>query len=267
MSYQLHEISNFAMDLALRAGELITRERREAQFERRYKSGDELVTSADLKVDELIRKQISRSFPEHAILSEESSPDLTMTALKGPLWVIDPIDGTVNFAYGHSQVAVSIAYVEDGVAQLGIVHAPFQHETFHALRGGPAQLNHRPIQPSDCDQLERALIATGFPYRKDPTGVLKRRVNTVLDHCRDIRRLGSAALDICWVACGRLDGYYETVSPWDMAAARLIAQEAGARCGHLGEVPEGVSDDLYSTDLIITAPDIHDGLRAVLNNA
>lgn len=267
MSHQLHDISNFAMDLALRAGELIVRERRDAQFEQRYKSGDELVTSTDLKVDELIRKQITRNYPDHQILSEESSPNLAVDQLKGPLWVVDPIDGTVNYAYGHNQVAVSIAYVEDGVAQIGIVHAPFLHETFHAIRGETSVLNHKRIKPTEATELPRALIATGFPYTKDESGVLARRVTQVLSHCRDIRRLGSAALDICFVACGRLDGYYETVSPWDLAAAKLIAREAGASIAYLEAPPAEVSEDLYARDVVICTPGIESALIQILRNA
>jgi myo-inositol-1(or 4)-monophosphatase len=267
MPHMLHDISNFAMDLALRAGELIVKERHDATFEQRYKSGEELVTSADLKVDELIRQRISKNFPDHQILSEESSPDLTLEHLKGPLWVIDPIDGTVNFAYGHNQVAVSIAYCEDGKAMLGIVHAPFLHETFHAIRGENALLNHKPVCVAPKDNLHHSLIATGFPYRKDDTGVLAKRVAAVLGSCRDIRRIGSAALDICWVACGRLDGYYETVSPWDLAAAKLIAREAGATVTYLGEVPTGVSEDLYCQDVVVATPGISEALTCLLRDA
>ncbi len=264
MSHHIHDISNFAMELALNAGELMVSERREAVFEQRYKSDAELVTSADLKVDDLIRKRIAKSFPDHQILSEESSPNLTREHLRGPLWVIDPIDGTVNFAYGHNQVAVSIAYCEDGVAQVGIVHAPFLQETFHAIRGEQALLNHRRIQPSNRSDLDTALIATGFPYRNDRRALLARRVAAVLENCRDLRRLGSAALDICWVACGRLDGYYETVNPWDLAAAKLIARSAGALVTYLGAVPPDVSEDLFAEDVVIAAPGISAPLTRLL---
>ncbi|WP_097459058.1 inositol monophosphatase family protein [Mangrovitalea sediminis] len=262
------EIAAFARDIARKAGEIITQERAGDALEHRYKAQQELVTSADLKADALITGAIREQYPSHRILSEESHPDLAEAEdLDSPLWIIDPIDGTVNYAYGHNQVAVSIAWGYRGKIQVGIVHCPFQGETFEAVRGQGATLNNRPIRHSGCDRLSQALVATGFPYGKDRLAPLIRRLDAVLHHCRDIRRNGSAALDICWVAAGRLDAYYETVSPWDCAAAALVAQEAGARSGHFLPVPEGRNPELWSQNLLITAPALYEPLQTLLQEA
>ena len=267
MTAEIEAIAAFTDRLAREAGQIIARARQENNFSRSMKAGAELVTSADLAADQLICERINEHFPDHAILSEESSPDFDYESFEAPLWVIDPIDGTVNFAHGHHMVAVSIAFVDRGEAQVGVVHAPFLDETFLGIRNQGAWCNEQALRASDCQDLSAALIATGFPYRRDQSGQLKTRIGRVIDHCRDVRRLGSAALDICWVACGRLDGYYENVSPWDMAAARLIALEAGANCGHLHPLPADRRPDLHAQDLLITAPGIHAALGALLREA
>lgn len=260
----LQQIAQFAHELALAAGETV-RAQSVLGLQHQYKSQQELVTQADLLVDQQITAAIARRFPTHRILSEESLPDLHLAReIDTPLWIIDPIDGTVNYAYGHRQVAVSIAYAEGGQVQLGIVHCPFLDETFSAQKGQGALLNGQRIRHSQATVLRQALVATGFPYTKDKLAPLIRRLDRVLHHCRDIRRIGSAAIDICWVACGRLDAYYETVSPWDFAAARLIAQEAGARCGHFSPVPADYPVDLWGQDILISAPALYEALHALL---
>ncbi len=258
-------ILEFATDLARRAGALIAAERQGGGLTLSYKDGIELLTSADLKSDALIRGEISAAFPGHRILSEESSPAMPQAERnQGPLWIVDPIDGTVNFAYGHAAVAVSLAYAEDGVVQAGVVHSPFLQETYCARRGGGATLNGLALRTSDCAELGRALIGTGFPYDRQERPPLVRRLARVLTHCRDFRRIGSAALDLCWVAAGRLDGFYETLKPWDFAAACLIARESGARTGHLGAVPTGVPPELYGEDVVAAGPGIYEDLVALL---
>jgi myo-inositol-1(or 4)-monophosphatase len=255
----------FAADLACRAGELIAAEREQGGLTLSYKEGIELLTSADLKADQLIRSELSAAFPGHRILSEESSPAMPQEERnQGPLWIIDPVDGTVNYAYGFASVAISIAHAVDGVVQAGVVHSPFLRETYRGLKGGGATLNDLPLRTSDCTQLERALIGTGFPYERQDRPRLVRRLGQVLKHCRDFRRIGSASLDICWVAAGRLDGFYETLKPWDFAAACLIAREAGAMTGHLGEVPAHIPPDLYGEDVVAAGPGIYGALVALL---
>lgn len=258
---------DFATDLAQRAGEEIAQARRSHDLTLSYKEGAELLTSADLSADALIRSHIESTYPTHAILLEESSPDLSdAAALGGPLWIIDPIDGTVNYAYNQHQVAISIAFANRGQIRAGVVHCPFQGETFSAVRGGGAQLNGSPIRASDCSELARALIGTGFPYDREGRVALVERLRRVLYACRDIRRIGSAAADICWVAMGRLDGYYETINPWDFAAAALIAREAGARVGHVGSVPEGQANELWGQELVVAAPGVYDALLELLRD-
>lgn len=264
----LAEIAAFAEQLALEAGELITRERNENRLRTDYKAQTELVTHADLMADELITRAIQARYPDHRILSEESMPDLHQAShLDTPLWVIDPIDGTVNYAYGHPSSAISIAYAERGQVHVGVVHAPFAEETFKAVRGEGATLNNSAISHSNATDLRKTLFATGFPYTKDALEPLIKRLDVMIHNCRDLRRIGSAALDICWVACGRLDAYYETVSPWDFAAARLIALEAGAHCGHFNGVPEGYPEDLWGQDILVSAPAVFDRLQALLHDA
>lgn len=261
------DILDLATDLARRAGDGMVEARQSQRLTLSYKDGVELLTSADLSADMLIRSGIESTFSAHAILSEESSPDLSDAgALRGPLWIIDPIDGTVNYAYNQHQVAVSIAFAYEGTVRAGVVHCPFQEETFSAIRGEGAQLNGKPIRVSECSELTRALIGTGFPYDRDGRVELVDRLRRVLFACRDIRRIGSAAADICWVAMGRLDGYYETIKPWDFAAAALIARESGACVGHLGEVPEGQLPELWGRELVVAAPGIYEGLLDLLRD-
>jgi myo-inositol-1(or 4)-monophosphatase len=267
-SASLRDITNFAETLAIEAGKLIRHERDANTLRTDYKQQTELVTHADIMADKFITGAIRDRFPTHRILSEETMPDLSLAEeLETPLWVVDPIDGTVNYAYGHPQVAVSIAYAEKGRVQVGIVHAPFANETFRAVLGGGATLNGKAIQHSGATVPRDALFATGFPYTKDNLQPLIRRLDAMIHQCRDLRRIGSAALDICWVACGRLDIYYENVSPWDFAAARLIAIEADATAGHFGDVPEGYPADLWGRDILISAPAIWQTIRQILRDA
>lgn len=263
---QQTNILTLALRLAKEAGELIAKQRKSLSVS--FKGGTELVTQADVAADELITSGIRRNYPDHQILSEELNPDeLTKAGDQEHLWIVDPIDGTVNFAHGHPQVAVSIAYYHRGKARVGVVHNPFLDETFHAQAGKGARLNDVPIRCSDKSELARAIIATGFPYVIEDLPILIRRLETVLTHCADIRRLGSAALDICWVASGRLDGYYESVKPWDFAAAQLIAREAGAHFGHIHPLSEELNPELCGDDLLISSPELFDSLQTLLQGA
>ncbi|MGM0858471.1 MAG: inositol monophosphatase family protein [Pseudomonadota bacterium] len=266
-AYTLKARLDIARSIAEQAGRMIRQAREEQSFGRHYKAGDELVTDADIAVDRFISEQLEAHFPGETRLSEELSPEEALTADAPQLWVVDPIDGTVNFAQGLRHVAVSIGWMEHGVAKVGVVHAPFLEETFTAAEGGGAHCNQRPIQPSDASELSRSLVATGFPYQRKAREALLPRLAAVLGNCRDIRRNGAAALDICDVACGRLDAYYESVSPWDFVAGWVIAREAGASVGHLYGVPDGVPADLYSRDLLVSAPSVYAEMAALLHRA
>ena len=254
----------FTKDLAIQAGQLIRKRRESGRLERDFKGGIELVTDADLAAEKLIKKAIKASHSGDAILAEETADRPSGDALLGPLWVIDPIDGTVNYAHNHSMVAVSIAWYDEGVAQIGVVYNPFLNECFSAVRGQGAWLNDEPIAVSGKTDLSRALVATGFPYQKEGRRELIERLSRVMTGCADIRRLGSAALDICWVACGRMDAYYESVSPWDSAAAQLIAREAGARLGRFKAVESDLPEELEGKNWLISTPGVYEGLLDLL---
>lgn len=266
-AYTLKERLDIARSIAEQAGQMIRQARLEQSFGRHYKAGDELVTDADVAVDRFISDQLASHFPGETRLSEELSPDQAFNESAPQLWVVDPIDGTVNFAQGLRHVAVSIGWMENGVAKIGVVHAPFLEETFTAAEGAGAFCNDLPIQPSGANELARSLVATGFPYQREARKALLPRLAAVLTNCRDIRRNGAAALDICDVACGRLDAYYESVSPWDFVAGWVIAREAGASVGHLYDVPADVPADLYSQHLLVSTPAVHSAMARLLRGA
>ncbi|MFP3342732.1 inositol monophosphatase family protein [Halomonas sp. SIMBA_159] len=256
-----------AVRIAEEAGQMIRDAREQQTFSQRLKAGIELVTDVDVAVDQLISQRLEEHFPGEARLSEELSPEEALQNPAEQLWVVDPIDGTVNFAQGLRHVAVSIGWIEQGVGKVGVVHAPFLNDTFSAAQGLGAFCNQQPITPSDADSLESTLVGTGFPYDKAARKQLLPRLEAALTHCQDVRRNGSAALDICDVACGRLDAYYETVSPWDFVAGWVIAREAGARVGHLIDVPEDVPADLFPEQLLVTTPKVYDAMAAMLKQA
>jgi myo-inositol-1(or 4)-monophosphatase len=256
-----------AVDIAREAGQMIIAAREGQAFGHRYKHGHELVTDTDVEVDRRISARLDEHFADEARLSEELAPDREALSSPQALWVVDPIDGTVNFAHGLRHVAVSIGWASEGMTRLGVVHAPFLGETFTALAGQGAWCNGEPIRASRTGSLTHCLVGTGFPYRRDSRPPLMRRLTAVLARCQDVRRNGSAALDLCDVACGRLDAYYESVSPWDCAAGWLIAREAGARTGHLYPAPSGIPEDLYGENLLVSAPEVHVELGDLLRRA
>lgn len=255
---------SFTEDLAVQAGQLIRKRREAGALNTDFKGGIELVTDADLASEQLITSAIAASYPHDAILAEESNQTLGEAQLNGPLWVIDPIDGTVNYAHGHNMVAVSVAWYDGGEAQVAVVYNPFLSECFTAIRGQGAWLNGQPLRVSGKTELARAIVATGFPYDRNARTELMPRLARVLAECADVRRLGSAALDICWVACGRLDAYYESVSPWDAAAGQLVAREAGASLSHFLPVNGDLPDELAGRYWLISTPGIHQQLQAIL---
>lgn len=262
-----------AVKAAHQGGAIAREQRADSSVSISLKAARNLVTTADLAAEKAIIETILAAFPGHKFLAEESSQNAKPEDFaSGPVWIIDPIDGTTNYAHGHNHVGVSIAYAVDGVVEAGAVLAPFQGEIFTATRGGGAFLNEKPIRATDTATLSDALIATGFPYERSNINNICGRLNTLLRTCRDIRRLGAASLDICWVACGRIDVFYEeTLNPWDGAAGCLVAKEAGARVGHFPYDSDtqkktvGYTPDLFMDNLIVSAPAVFDAVLADLS--
>jgi len=253
-----------AVAAATRAGELIAALSRQGEYAVRRKQGTEIVTTADLRSDEMIRQHLGSRFPRHRFLSEEVVVEGDFD-FSGPVWIIDPVDGTSNYAHRHPFVSISVALAIDGEPLVGVVHAPFLHETYAAVRGAGATCDGAPLRVSDVSELSRALIGTGFPHDRSDVGPAIERVRRLVTTCQDIRRSGSPALDICWVASGRLDAHSESLAPWDIAAACLIATEAGARRGNLLPSASSLPPALRGEGFIVATPGIFEPLRELLS--
>jgi myo-inositol-1(or 4)-monophosphatase len=186
-----------------------------------------MVSDADRAAEEVISSLLGAERPDDALLGEEG---MTAGGSSGRRWVVDPLDGTTNYLYRYRAWAVSVALEDSDGALVGVVHDPLNGETFRAARGGGAELNGASIHVRDVEDLGRALVATGFGYDPDVRRGQAEVLLRVLPHVRDVRRAGAAALDLCHVAAGRLDGYYERgINHWDFAAGALIVTEAGGR--------------------------------------
>ncbi|WP_159080499.1 inositol monophosphatase family protein [Nocardia suismassiliense] len=259
------DLLSFAVECAHRAGVLVLELVNSAARTVEYKRGSEPVTPADSRSDALIGALISERFPDHRILSEEAAWSKFRDDMRGPVWIVDPIDGTANFARGHRYYSISIAFCLNGTVQCGVVHAPSLGETFTAVSGGGAHLNGAPISVSGIADLSRSVISTGFPHNRDDISTLLARVGKLLTHCQDIRRAASPALDLCWVACGRLDAHTESLAPWDHAAGGLIAVEAGATRANLPGAVADWPNQLNGADLVVSAPGIHNQLMRLLS--
>ncbi|MEX2194509.1 MAG: inositol monophosphatase family protein [Thermoleophilaceae bacterium] len=230
--------------IARAAGDLLLeRFRRPASGLAAKSSATDPVSDADREAEALIARSLLDARPDDGLLAEEgASADAAGEPGAGRRWIVDPLDGTVNFLYGHAAWAVSIALEDaDGLAA-GVVHDPARSETFSALRGGGCRLNGAPVRVSGCAALETALVATGFGYEAQRRAVQAEALVRILPRVRDIRRAGSAALDLAWVAAGRLDGYWERgLKPWDWAAGRLLVEEAGGATRWLSGEPAGLA--------------------------
>lgn len=227
----------------------------------RKKSEVSIVTETDLESEKRIVEIIRSSFPDHAFLTEESPPEGNSASR----WIIDPVDGTTNFAHNYPVSCVSIAYEENGCLEAGGVFDPFRNELFFALRGEGAFLNGRPIKVSKIVSLSDALLATGFPYdcrekADEYLAVFKKFMMRV----QGLRRAGAAAIDLCYVACGRFDGYWENnLNAWDKAAGMLIIREAGGKVTDYAGNPLTLeaSSNLASNGLL------HDAMLEILNSS
>jgi myo-inositol-1(or 4)-monophosphatase len=235
-------LRDLAVRIAHRAGALLlgasTSSDRAGREEaaHRKSSRTDLTTTSDRASEALVREALARARPGDALLAEEGGETAGSTGLT---WVVDPLDGTTNFVYDYPAWAVSIAAVREGRALAGVVHDPGRGETFAAAAGAGATLNGRLLRLAPPPPLAEALVATGFGYSSERRALQAALLPTVLPAVRDLRRGGSAALDLCYLAAGRVDAFYEAgLQPWDRAAGLLVAAEAGAPHGDLdGPVP------------------------------
>lgn len=249
-----------ARDAALAAAALIRD--RASDFDRRdarSKTTHDLVTDVDEAAQRLILDRIARARPRDTILAEEGGPDRARPLAEGRRWIVDPLDGTTNFAHGIPPYAVSIALEEAGEIIVGVVAEVTSGETFCATRGGGTMLDDAPVQVSRTADLNDALLATGFPFRdyRYARGYLAT-FETLMRESRGLRRHGSAAMDLAWTAAGRFDGYFEGgVAPWDVAAGVLLVEEAGGTVSGL----DRHSHPVFSGGLIATAPGLSQAVR------
>lgn len=220
-----------------------------------------LVTGADTAAEKTVIATIMEHFPKDAVLGEESA---ALTSLRaGRLWIVDPLDGTTNFAHGIPHFAVSIAFAKKGEVQCGVVYDPMHVELFSAQRGSGAWCNGKPVRVSTAPDLTRSVICTGFSYERG--ALMLRTIESIrkllVKNIQGIRRSGAASLDCCYVACGRFDGYFEyRLSPWDFAAGMLIVQEAGGVCADI----DGEERGLFSRGMICSNGAIHRELLGVV---
>jgi len=233
------------------------------QFSISNKEGiNNLVTEADHAAEKAIFDVIQSDFPDHGILSEEAGAIVQDTRYK---WIIDPIDGTVNFAHGIPLCCVSIALEHEGSVIMGAVYNPFLHELFFAQKGWGASLNDKNIQVSTQENVGASCLVTGFPYTyldmpNGPLTIFEKLIRKGIP----VRRLGSAAMDLCWVAAGRFDGFYEhKLQAWDSAAGWLIVEEAGGRVTDFNGQPYSP----YQPHLLATNGHIHEDLLSIINGA
>jgi myo-inositol-1(or 4)-monophosphatase len=231
-----------------------------------HKSPIDLVTAADRAVEEMIVERLGRAFPDHLIVAEEASSG-GAPPRPGPdryAWYIDPLDGTTNFAHRHPQFAVSVALARGSELLLGIVLDPLRHETFAAVRGHGATRNGDRIHVSATAALADALLATGLPYdRRARIDAYFAPIKRAVIAAQGIRRAGSAALDLCYLACGRFDGYWESkLGPWDCAAGALIVREAGGTVSDFSGGPH----DLYGEQTLASNGPLHDAMIGLLRS-
>jgi myo-inositol-1(or 4)-monophosphatase len=244
------EFLGVAREAAFEAGRMLRSGMDEGR-EVSYKGVLDLVTNFDHQAQELIFSRLARAFPGHGFLAEEG---LNRGAREDFRWVFDPLDGTTNFAHRFPVFTVSIALEHQGRVILGVVYDPMRNELFQGVEGEGAFLNGRKVRVSAVDDLNRSLLATGFPYdlRESPVNNIGH-FNHFLTRVQAIRRCGSAAMDLCYVACGRFDGFWELkLKPWDHAAGALIVREAGGRVSDFdgGEFQISSQESLASNGLI-----------------
>ncbi|CAN5751235.1 inositol monophosphatase family protein [soil metagenome] len=250
---------NTAIDVAREAGTILL-EMQGNVLEVDFKGQTDLVTNADRASESLIADRLAATFPGDGLLGEESGYSQSAPTAER-LWVVDPLDGTTNYTHGFPIYAVSIALAVDGVVEVGAVYAPPLDEMFSAVRGEGAWLNGKPIRSSSCDDLQNALLCSGFPYDVNERQRHFEHWRRFVLASRAVRRTGAAAYDLCCVACGRFDGYWERGPfAWDLAAGSLIVTQAG---GVVSDYAMG-DFDLFGNEILAAARGIHEEMSAVL---
>jgi myo-inositol-1(or 4)-monophosphatase len=252
---------NFAIQTARDAGRVL-----EARFGRNIQisnKGDiDLVTEADLAAERVIIERIHSYYPRHSILAEESGESVIIGGANELKWIVDPLDGTTNYSHGYPCFCVSIALERAGVLEIGVIYDPMRDELFAAERGQGATLNDRLIKVSETYDLNRALLCTGFPYDVRQREKFARHLHNFIMTAQGVRRDGSAALDLAYVASGRFDGFWEEgLNPWDVAAGVLLIEEAG---GHISRY-DGKAFNIYTPPIVASNGLVHDAMLRVLN--
>lgn len=257
---------NFAIQTARDAGSMLA-ERLGRVLQVSHKGEIDLVTEVDVASERLIIDRIKSHYPRHAILAEESgaSEGIDSSRASGEQsewkWIIDPLDGTTNYAHGYPCFCVSIAAEHKGKLALGVIYDPMRDEMFSVERGQGAALNGRRISVSQTDDLNRAMLCTGFPYDVRERGEFARHFTNFIMNAQAVRRDGSAALDLAAVACGRFDGFWEEgLRPWDVAAGVLLIEEAGGRVSRY----DGGPCDIYTPPILASNGLVHEAMLRVL---
>lgn len=256
----MDDIEQVALRAARAAGRIHLRWLNKTQTTRKSNALD-LVTEADKEAEAAVIATIRRAFPDHAILAEESGASEQQSRHR---WIIDPLDGTTNFAHGFPAFCVSIAYEHRGRVQLGVVFDALRKELFTARRGKGARLNDKPMRVSKANTLATALLATGFPYdRRERRRFYLAFWEDMMTRVEGVRRAGSAALDLASVACGRLDGFWEFgLKPWDIAAGSLLVEEAGGKVTNM----DGTPLNLTGAQLLASNRRLHHEMAQVLRD-
>ncbi len=251
---------NFAIETARDAGQILL-EKFGRKINISMKGEINLVTEADLASEKLIIERIRSYYPKHAILAEESGDAVLLDGVNTWKWIIDPLDGTTNYAHGYPCFCVTVALEHDGEIVLGVTYDPTRNELFAAEKGKGATLNNKPIRVSETEKLGDALIVTGFPYNFKEKPDFTRHLTDFLLHSRGVRRDGSAAIDMAYVACGRFDGFWEEgLNPWDVAAGLLLIEEAGGQVSYY----TGEKYNIYSPPILASNGLIHGEMLKVL---
>lgn len=247
-----------AKEAALAAGKML-KENMSVSREIEFKGAVDLVTNFDKSSQKIIFDSLSSCFPEHDFLAEEGLIENKGNRFR---WVIDPLDGTTNYAHKFPNFCVSIALEQDGKIILGVVYDPMRDEMFSAVKGKGADLNGRKISVSSVNDLDKSLLATGFPYDiRESTVNNITHFNNFVVRVQAVRRCGSAAMDLCYVACGRFDGFWELkLNPWDVAAGALIVGEAG---GQLSDF-QNQELDIFGSEILATNGIIHSQMLEIL---